>query len=270
MLDEGIAIMSLFNQFTFETPENVELEFTLAGIGNRALALLVDYSVLAGIQIIYLICIIIFPDLIADIINSIAADIPNVEMWVVAILGLIFFFTYVGYFMIFETLWQGQTPGKKFAKIRVIRDDGRPLRIQQATIRALLRPIDDILSLGFFFIIFGRQEKRIGDWVAGTLVIQEESNKNHADFLVTEEAKKLAKQLQIEGNISCLLPEQFAVIREYLKRRDGMILEARIDLAKKMAAQAQEIIHLQEVPPNVTPNLFLEAIYIAYQKYGSS
>jgi uncharacterized RDD family membrane protein YckC len=258
--------MGLFNQFTFETPENVELEFTLAGIGNRALALFIDYSVLAGIQIIYLLAILIFPDLIADIVNSVAGDIPNVEIWVYAILALIFFFTYLGYFLIFETLWQGQTPGKKFAKIRVIRDDGRPVRMQQATLRAILRPIDDLLSLGFFFIILGRQEKRIGDWVAGTLVIQEEMVTNKAEFSVTEAAKKLATQLKLDTDLSLLLPEDFAVIREYLKRRDEMILEARIDLARKLAEQAKEIIHLETVPPDVTPNLFLEALYLAYQK----
>lgn len=261
--------MGLFNQFSFETPENVELEFTLAGIGNRALALFLDYGVLLTIQIIYLLAILIFPDLIGDIINFVAGDIPNIQLWVFAILGLIFFFTYVGYFMIFETLWQGQTPGKKFAKIRVVRDDGRPVRMQQATLRSLFRPIDDLLFLGFFLIVFSKQEKRIGDWVAGTLVIQEETVTHHTIFSITEEAKSLAIQLKLDADISLISTEDFAVIREYLKRRDGMILEARIELARKLAEQAKDIIHLEKVPPNVSPNLFLEALYLAYQKYES-
>ncbi len=117
-----------------------------------------------------------------------------------------------------------------------------------------------------FLIIFSPQEKRLGDWVAGTLVIQEESAAYTNEIMVSEEAKTLANRLQQEAEIASLLPEDFAVIREYLKRRDTMILEARIETARHLAYQLREIIALEKVPPEVTPNLFLEAVYFAYQK----
>ncbi|MGK7877502.1 MAG: RDD family protein [Xenococcaceae cyanobacterium] len=255
--------MGFFNRFTLQTPESVELEFTLAGIGNRAYALLIDYIVLGFILIGFLITW-------AFLSFRLVGSDKTIALWALAIQLLIVFSIYVGYFVFFEVLWQGQTPGKRFVKIRVIRDDGRPVRLQQATLRALLRPVDDIFFLGVFFIVLGKREKRLGDWVAGTIVIQEERPIASATFSVSEKAQALANQLQIEADISQLLPEDFAVIREYLQRREGMIPQARIDLSRQLAHQVKEIIALEKVPQGVTPTLFLEAVYLAYQQQSST
>ena len=88
----------------------------------------------------------------------------------------------MGYFVLCETLWQGETPGKRFVKIRVIQDNGRPITLQQATLRALFRPVDDLFFLGLLFVILGKREKRIGDWLAGTLIIQEAKGKKGTDL----------------------------------------------------------------------------------------
>ena len=96
------------------------------------------------------------------------------SQWVIAIMAMILYGLYVGYFVGFETLWQGQTPGKRRAKIRVIRDNAQPVGLFQSTLRALLRPVDDILFVGFLFILLGKREKRLGDWLASTLVVQTE------------------------------------------------------------------------------------------------
>lgn len=258
--------MKYFNKFSFQTPENVELEFTLAGIGNRAYALVIDYTILALIQMIYFITLIILPELIANILETIISDQEKIELWVFAILGLILFFTYLGYFAVFETLWQGQTPGKRKVNIRVIQDNGKPVRLQQALLRSLLRPIDDFLFIGVFFIIIGKKEKRIGDWVAGTLVIQEDRPLVSATFTLSDEAQPLADQLQLEGDFSQLRPEDFAVIRDYLQRRNEMLLQARHELARELAHQVKDILQLPTIPENTTANLFLEAVYLAYQQ----
>src|SRR5919199_2582540 len=193
--------MRFFNRVTLQTPESVELEFTLAGIGNRAYALIIDYIVLGFILIGFFIAWFVLATQLTDLIKSLAGNSDRLNLWLVAIELLISFFIYVGYFVFFEALWQGQTPGKRYVKIRVIRDDGRPIGLQQSTLRALLRPIDDTFFLGLFLIILNRQEKRLGDLVAGTLVIQEVQPVASATFPVSDEAKDLAIQLQAEADI---------------------------------------------------------------------
>ncbi|MEG4801864.1 RDD family protein [Microcoleus sp. ARI1-B5] len=257
--------MPLFNRFTLHTPESVELEFTLAGIGNRAYALLIDYIILGLILIVSLVGVIIFNSVLLDTIAKLLGSTNRLELWLIAVQALIGFFIYVGYFVFFETMWSGQTPGKRRVKIRVIRDDGRPVRLQQSTLRALLRPFDDLFFIGVFFIAFSQREKRLGDWVAGTLVIQEEQPVT-AQLKVSTPARSLAKKLFVDADISRLLPEDFAVVREYLQRREAMIPNARNELSKQLATQVKDIIGLPKLPTKVDANLFLEAVYHAYQQ----
>lgn len=257
--------MKFFNKFTLETPESVELEFTLAGIGNRAYALVIDFIVLGLFLIILLVIGGFGLFFISDLLESLGISSEQVGLWIFAIQFFIIFATYVGYFVFFETLWQGKTPGKRLAKIRVVKDDGRPIQLAQATLRSLLRPIDDISILGMLFIIFGKKEKRIGDWVAGTIVIQEEEAITNSEFQVSAEAKELAKVLPEKADLSRLLPEDFAVLRGYLYRREKMLKQAKIQLSRKLAHQVKDIIQLEEVPEGVSSTIFLEAVYLAYQ-----
>ncbi|CCQ52735.1 RDD family protein [Crocosphaera watsonii] len=258
--------MDFFNQFKIETPESVELEFTLAGIGNSVYAFVIDMIVLGLIITILLIIAAFFLFNIPIISSLFGIEEEQVSLWILAIQFFIIFATYVGYFVLFETLWQGETPGKRFVKIRVIQDNGRPITLQQATLRALFRPVDDLFFLGLLFVILGKREKRIGDWVAGTLIIQEAKGKKGTDLTVSQEAENLTKYLQNNTDLSRLLPEDFATLRRYLQRRDEMFTEARMELARKLAYQVKDIIGLQEIPEGTTSNLFLEAVYLAYQK----
>jgi uncharacterized RDD family membrane protein YckC len=262
--------MRFFNRVTLQTPESVELEFNLAGIGNRAYALLIDYVVLALFLIGFLITWTFLSFQFLEVIDNWLGRNDALGLWLFAIQLLITFFIYVGYFVCFEALWQGQTPGKRYTKIRVIRDDGRPVGLQQSTLRALLRPFDDLFFLGVFLIALTKREKRLGDMVAGTLVIQEVQPVTSANFPISDQAQTLASQLVAEADISRLLPEDFAVIREYLQRRAIMTPEAKTELSRKLAHQVKEIIALEKVPKGVTTNLFLEAVYLAYQQQSSS
>lgn len=254
--------MRFFNRITLQTPESVELEFTLAGIGNRAYALFIDYLAW-GLLLTVLSFFAIFLNW------YISSFEENLRLWFFAIELFIGFCLYVGYFIFFEVLWQGQTPGKRFVKIRVICDDGKPVRLQQATLRALLRPIDDLFFIGVFFIALGKQEKRIGDLVAGTIVIQDEQVTIKSDFAIDKEAQILADRLKQEVDFSRLSPENFAVIRDFLQRRDSMIPKAKYELSRNLAQQVTEILALNEIPTDVSANLFLEAVYLAYQQQSN-
>jgi uncharacterized RDD family membrane protein YckC len=252
--------MRFFNRITIQTPESVELEFTLAGIGNRAYALLIDY-IIWGLTLLVFLYIAIFIFFQLSLFQNLR---DSLGLWYTSIQLLIIFTIFVGYFVCFETLWQGQTPGKRFVKIRVICDDGRAIGLQQATMRSLLRPFDDLLFLGAFLISLNRKEKRLGDLVAGTIVIQEERSHKNINFTISEPAKQLANRLKQQADLSQLLPEDFAVIKDYLQCRDRLIPSARIELAKKLAQRVKTIIAWQESASDITPSLFLEAVYFLW------
>ncbi|MEH2293403.1 RDD family protein [Nostoc sp.] len=253
--------MRFFNRITFQTPESVELEFILAGIGNRALAVVIDYTLLVVTLFVFLLTWTVFSTQLFNFFEG-----QNLGIWLIAIFFIIAFAIYIGYFVFFETLWFGQTPGKRIAKIRVVRDDGRLIGLQQATLRALLRPFDETLFIGAFLIMFGRREKRLGDLAAGTIVIQAQTPTASAILTISEQAKVLHEQLIQIADLSPLMPDDFAVIREYLQRRAAMSLKARASLSLKLAEQVVAIINLEKLPEAITPDVFLEAVYLVYQK----
>jgi uncharacterized RDD family membrane protein YckC len=257
--------MSLFNRVKVQTPESVELEFDLAGIGNRTLALVVDYLVWGAVLLAVLLAWAIVSTQLPRYFGGLL-DVENLELWLAAIALLISFVVYVGYFVCFETLWRGQTPGKRYAKIRVIRDDGQPIGLSQAVLRALLRPIDDISFIGALLIILGNREKRLGDWVAGTIVVQQERPVVAATFALSERSQSLATELLKTANISRLLPDDFVVVREYLQRRTLMSADARSELSLRLARQIRDLVGLTDLPFEMTSDLFLEAVYLAYQQ----
>ncbi|HHP7245985.1 MAG TPA: RDD family protein [Elainellaceae cyanobacterium] len=259
--------MQFLNHFTVQTPESVELEFTLAGLGNRSLAAVIDYA-LWSLTISILLALLSRADWLTEILFDWVGNTDAIELWFSALLILISFVIYVGYYGVFETIWRGQTPGKRLAKIRVVRDDGRPIGIFQATLRSLLRPIDEFppFYIGAFLIFFNRQEKRIGDIVAGTIVIQENRAIAPADFAVLEDSHALARKLQQTTHLSQLLPEDFAIIREFLQRRIDMKPHARQQVSAELAQQVKAALHLNDDLEDPPPEVFLEATYLAYQQ----
>src|ERR1051326_6925060 len=155
-----------------ETPERVPLHFALASIGNRFIACAIDHT----IEMVGLVAIVIVFLIISD-----AADVghrlANAPKWVIALLVIIQFVIINGYFAIFEWIWSGQTPGKRWLKLRVIREDGRPISFFEAMVRNLLRGVDFLVppfySIGFVFGFAATLDPRVGYLVAGTVVVRE-------------------------------------------------------------------------------------------------
>lgn len=258
--------MRYTNRFTLSTPESVELEFALAGVGNRVFALFIDYQVLGLILALHLLVWVLFSIQLMSYLTRLDGNFSALPLWLLAIFLILNFAIFVGYFVFFEVRWQGQTPGKRLAKIRVIRDDGRPVGLNQAVMRSLLRPVDDLFFIGLFFIVLNKQEKRIGDLVAGTLVVQEERDRSTSDIACSERAYQLAQELPEQSEVEHLTPDDFAVIREYLRRRQNMTRRSRTELSMKLAQQIRQLIRLEFIPSDVTSDDFLEALYLVYQE----
>lgn len=258
--------MEFFRPIKRQTPESVELEFLLAGIGGRTYALMVDYLILS-LALVSLFFVSSFLAAYVMALISAALGTTKIELWLFAIAALTGFIIYVGYFVLFETFQNGQTPGKKLASIQVVREDGRPVAFPQSVMRALLRPVDDLLWIGFFMIILGKQEKRLGDWLAGTLVVQTQtksSQKRSPKVEIDQAAYPLAASLRRSPNIALLQPDDMAVLREYLRRRSAMSPAASQQLSLKLANEICSILEFDQPPAKVPPEVFLESVYLAY------
>jgi uncharacterized RDD family membrane protein YckC len=258
--------MALFHTVTIRTPESVELEFVLAGIGSRAVALLLDYVVLGvGLLVIAIgYSFLMFQAMTFG--ETSPFDTAPVRLWITAIALVLSFALYVGYFVIFETLWYGQTPGKRYTKIRVIRDDGQPERLPQATLRALLRPIDDSFFLGFFCILLTKTEKRLGDLLAGTLVVQIDPNVVGEPIQIAERSQTIGRDLLALADFNTLTPDDFATIREFLQRRPSLSPKAREQVSNQLARRFRDQLGIQTLPTEMTTLTFLEALYWGYQQ----
>src|SRR5262245_53723059 len=155
------------------TPDHIELDFELAGLGSRFLALIVD-ALLIGLLIIALVLIAIILGL-----GSIARSASmSAGSWVLAFAIFGYFVLMWGYFLFFEALNNGQTPGKRWTGIRVVRDDGLPVRWRESALRNLVRAADILpppaCIVGGLMVLLSKQGKRLGDVVAGTVVVRED------------------------------------------------------------------------------------------------
>lgn len=163
------------DQLSIDTPEQVDLRLPLAGLGSRFLALLADTL----LQIVlYIILALIFSLYWTRFDRFMTKASSTAQNWVVALIVLASFLVYWGYFALFEGLGNGQTPGKKLTRLRVIKDSGRQITLFESMTRNLLRIVDSLPSayaVGAITILCNRRNKRIGDFAAGTIVVHEEA-----------------------------------------------------------------------------------------------
>src|SRR5579875_1867767 len=159
------------DQLSIDTPEQVALEFPVAGIGSRFVALLLDHIIQFGTIIVLV--------LVVTAIMAAGGEHAQDRLagkWFIAGVTFIFFLIIWGYFALFEAFWHGQTPGKRAMKLRVIKDTGRQITLFEALARNLLRFVDYLPSLylaGAITMLCNKRSKRLGDLAAGTIVIHE-------------------------------------------------------------------------------------------------
>ena len=145
-------------------PEGVSINLIPAGITVRSCAYLYDFAIRLVIMIIIGVAL------------SFLGDVGQ------GLYLLVYFFMSWGYYIFFESVY-GRTPGKKKYNIRIVQDNGLPARLTHIVLRNLLRAADGFpfaYFLGLIVMGSGRNFKRIGDWVAGTLVVFDEESKNIA------------------------------------------------------------------------------------------
>jgi uncharacterized RDD family membrane protein YckC len=229
-----------------ETPEQTSIEFPLAGIGSRFLAVLIDTL----IQIAVLIVLgLIFVGLGFSFSATEFGQSSTAAVWISAIPIFVYFLLMYGYFMLFESIWNGQTPGKRLTHLRVIKDSGQPITAIDAVGRNLLRLVDQlpvVYGIGVLCAWISPQSKRLGDYVAGTVVVHEKPFETVAPQW---DAREQSTTHQYGANR--LTPEEFALVETFLSRRSALEAGVRYDTAAGIVRRIESKLTL---PPEGKPS----------------
>jgi len=154
------------SELTINTSQNVNINFTAATVGDRILAYFIDLS----IKIAY--CIVIYGIFFYWL--GINSAFQNMDQWSVIAVLLVFYFPVMVYSITLESIFEGQSFGKKLIKIKVVKIDGYQAGFGDYLIRWFFRVIDISMlngSVALIAIISSKKSQRLGDMTAGTAVI---------------------------------------------------------------------------------------------------
>lgn len=222
--------MRVDRSISIRTPESIRFSYDLAGLGSRFLAVTIDLLVqIAFVALIF--WAVALAGGHAPAAKAVASEERLLESFAVATIVAIIFTVFFGYFILFEALWDGQTPGKKALGIRVVRDGGYPLDFGSSLIRNLVR-VGEMLAgfyaLGAISALLSTENKRLGDYAAGTIVVRDSRTLSPVEFLRSTGS----------AGFSLLNHEECALIERFAARRDGMDADRRA----RMAAQIADLV----------------------------
>jgi uncharacterized RDD family membrane protein YckC len=207
-----------------DTPENVAFGYHVAGIGSRFVAALVDTLLILILQVF------IFGTMLLILANTgLDLESDSLSAWLVGIFGLISFLFFWGYYIFFEMLWNGQSPGKRWLGLRVIRMDGTPISLTESLIRNLVRIVDLLpaaYGFGVVTMFINTQSRRLGDLAAGTLVVHEGApiSMQALGMMQVNAAHTMSLKPVSAADfpVERLTSQEVHLIEEFLQRRDEM------------------------------------------------
>ena len=240
------AIIETEETLVIETPERVPLAFALASIGNRFLAAAIDHFI--QYFAIFLVAWIFLSVAGYSSFSQEASVLSEMPKWTIAIMILVLFALFAGYFIFFEWLWDGQTPGKRLMKLRVIREDGRPITLWEAIARNLLRVFDavpgfllPIYSVGLIVIFLNNRDQRVGDIFAGTVVIRERTDEaptfaeTFSNPIADAAFRRVQRRTEFTANVTALTGAEIEVVESFLRRRWDLTERQRVWMAWRIA-----------------------------------
>jgi uncharacterized RDD family membrane protein YckC len=249
------------------TPEGVTLEFTLAGVGSRFLAALLDVLVQGGLLIT-----------VAILTNVLRSSLGG---FVEAFAALAVFLIFFAYDIAFETLASGRTPGKRWTGLRVVRVSGAPVGFVTSAVRNFLRLVDILPTaylVGIVTVLITRRNQRLGDLAAGTIVVRERQasvpgmpsaaaasaprgGASWTGWTAASGTGGLAPEELVAWDVSSVTAEEVAAVRQFLARRASLVPAARAQLAHELAGRLRPKV--VGPPERIGPENFLEALVAA-------
>jgi len=268
-----LQIIETEETLIIETPERVPLAFALASIGNRFLAVAIDHFIqyftifVAAYAFLSLSGI---GDLTTAENSNFFQEMPK---WTIAVLIVVLFLIFAGYFIFFEWLWNGQTPGKKLLKLRVIREDGRPITLWEAIARNLLRIFDavpgfilPVYSIGLITIFASSRDQRIGDMFAGTVVVRERDDEaptfaeTFSNPVADAAFRRVQKPFAFQADVNHVTESEIEVVESFLRRRWDLTERQRLWMAWRVALPLMYKIKPNYDLQNFTYEGFLEEL----------
>jgi uncharacterized RDD family membrane protein YckC len=232
---------------TIRTPEQIELCHDLAGAGSRFFALVIDTVLQSGAFLCIWLTLMLVDSLlnhrISGLMNGVAQSSLSLSTLILGALGG---FIMIGYYLFFEALWNGQTPGKKMAGLRVIKENGSAINIFDSAVRNFMRTVDFIpygYLAGALTMMLNRKRKRIGDWIAGTIVIKVPADLPPV-FLTETEIEPPSAPV----DISSLSKDEYHLVRNYIIRRGELSGTTRRELSERLVALMMKRLSLSENP----------------------
>jgi uncharacterized RDD family membrane protein YckC len=256
------------DEFRIETPEAVSFGYDIAGIGSRFMAALVDSLIVIVIELVVL-----------TVALAVTTSAPNdllaggIGSWILAVLGLLAFAILWGYYLLFEMIWNGQSPGKRWVGLRVIKDTGAPISFVDSAIRNLVRLVDFLpayYGVGVLVMFFNDRARRLGDFAAGTLVVRERKDVT-LESLVTPAAtaRPPGAEDRILPGLENLTSGDYDLIVRFLRRRFQLVNQA--ELTQRLAATIQARMGLPagHLSPRAAEQ-FLRQVADAYRQRARS
>jgi uncharacterized RDD family membrane protein YckC len=197
------------------TPERVSVDLPIAGLGSRAMAYAVDVALLGAAALVVYFTGSFF---ISDPLD-LALGLSSLARTL--ILAAVFFGLWI-YWTLLEVAWNGQTPGKRLVRIRVVKSDGSPVTVFSSAVRNLLRVVDFLplcYPVGLITMLVDKKHRRLGDLLAGTV-------------LVRDEQIDLSRYEQVSTTLAV---NELELATSYLSRFDQFEPAAQLSIGKKLA-----------------------------------
>lgn len=242
--------MDYEDRISIPTPEGVEMELVLAGLGSRLVAALLD-TLIQGTLLVAL--------WVVGLALAVPSDGGGVLAAIVIVLSFLVFF---GYHPVFETLASGRSPGKRAAGLRVVRQGGEPPGFLASAVRNLLRLVDflpTMYAIGAVSILLSSKNQRLGDLAAGTLVVRERRAALAAPPVAPGDWA--AADRYAAWDVSAITPFELVTVRRFLDRRRELDPEARARLARELADRLWPKV--AGAPEGASPEQFLEGLAAA-------
>lgn len=233
-------------ELRFETPERVALRLELAGLGARAFAYLVDVLLVFLLWVLALVLYSIAGDLLRQI-QALSWAGQLLAVGAVLLSGW-------GWDVAWEVAAGGRTPGKRALGIRVVRMDGAPVGVVESLARNVLRAVEVPLGYapGVLAIALGSRRQRLGDLVAGTLVVRER-RVDLSRYALAGPGDLDPRFAFLRGRASALLAaDEFERLVDFLARRPALAPEARARVAARLAAALARRASAS-LPPSSSP-----------------
>lgn len=216
----GAGLAGLDVWIEVETPEQIAFSYSIAGIGSRAAAAALDALICVGTLVAIVLLMVFAMGLLHP--GDIGAG--SSASWLMAVYVLLQFAVIWGYYVVFEGIWDGQTPGKRAMKLRVVRDGGFAVTFGASAVRNLLRLVDampiPLYLVAIITAMLNRSRKRLGDIVAGTMVIKE----SRVDVRAPSRAPAHPAHARVATRLS---DDEYTVLERYMLRRHSLEPERR-------------------------------------------